>query len=122
MFLLIKCIDFNENLHVDINGDEISPPVPATAREYLEIDYRGFCDFAEEVDGPPIWHCCNWARNTDLSDGLELPITLLSGPWSEDMLKYLFWLVRSGAQIDWIGSTLGEVSQTALFQSYFLLD
>ena len=74
------------------------------------MDFAGFCDFTEEIDGPSVWHTCNWDRNTDVSDGLEIPISLLSGPWSEDMIRYLFWVVKSGAQIDWINSTIGEVS------------
>lgn len=83
---------------------------PKSAKEYFEIDFAGFSDFAEDVDGPPVWHTCNWERNTDVSDGIEIPSGLLAGPWTDDMIKHLFWLVKSGAEIDWVNSTLGEVS------------
>jgi hypothetical protein len=39
----------------------------------------------------------------------EIPESLLRGPWSPDMVMYLFWLTRAGATIDYSASTNGEV-------------
>ena len=64
----------------------------------FEQDYaRQFC----EVD----------SRNTvtDLAAGTEIPHSLLLGPWTEGMIQYLYWLIKSGATLDWIASTSGEV-------------
>jgi hypothetical protein len=46
----------------------------------------------------------------DVAEGTQIPTSLLTGPWDEDALKYLFWFVTAGAKIDWVSSTSGEVS------------
>ncbi|PQE24429.1 Actin cortical patch protein [Rutstroemia sp. NJR-2017a BBW] len=54
----------------------------------------------------------------DVAEGTQIPTSLLMGPWDEDALKYLFWFVSAGAQIDWVSSTSGETLihvQAALF-------
>jgi hypothetical protein len=51
-----------------------------------------------------------WWVHLDVAEGTQIPISLLMGPWDEDALKYLFWFVNAGAQIDWVSSTSGEVS------------
>ncbi|CZR51543.1 uncharacterized protein PAC_01420 [Phialocephala subalpina] len=81
-----------------------------TAQEYLDADFKGFSDLIlSERDGGWLWDECSWDRNSDVTEGIEMPQSLLSGPWDEDMLKYLFWLRKSGAGIDWLSSTSGEV-------------
>jgi len=39
----------------------------------------------------------------------EIPTSLLSGPWTEQNIELLFWLVRGGAMIDYSNSSAGEV-------------
>lgn len=46
---------------------------------------------------------------------LEIPHSLLRGPWSEERLKHLFWFVRAGAEIRWTDSTSGEVCLVQYF-------
>lgn len=46
----------------------------------------------------------------DIADGVEIPESLLLGPWSEDMVKHLFWMVKSGARVYFTDSISGEVS------------
>jgi len=55
---------------------------------------------------------------------VEIPESLLLGPWSEEQIKLLFWLVKSGVRVDWRDSTSGEVrfptaSSLALFINCF---
>jgi hypothetical protein len=103
-------VDFiRDGGHLDMVEPEMPTAIPQTAEEYFNADFIGFSDFAAETDGPSVWHTCNWERNTDVSDGVEIPSSLLLGPWTDDMIKHLFWLNKSGASIDWINSTSGEV-------------
>jgi len=64
----------------------------------------------QERDGLSIRRqCYNWDVNRDLVMGVEIPSSLLLGPWTEDNIKLLFWLIKAGARIDWVNSTSGEV-------------
>jgi hypothetical protein len=65
---------------------------------------------------------CNWDFNRDLAEGVEIPSSLLLGPWTEDNIKLLFWLIRAGARIDWVNSTSGEVCWTLSKLFTFLTD
>jgi hypothetical protein len=58
----------------------------------------------------------SWAVNLDVTMGVEIPDSLLRGPWTEDMIKYLFWLVKSGASVDFLNSTSGEVRSALVSQ------
>lgn len=48
-------------------------------------------------------------HNTDLATGVEIPHALLRGPWTDETVRYLYWMLISGARIDWRHSTNGEV-------------
>jgi hypothetical protein len=80
-----------------------------TAQEYFEKDFKEFSIFAKQRDGPQIWEHCRWGFNYDVARGTEIPNSLLLGPWTEESIRYLFWVTKSGAQVDFIKSTSGEV-------------
>jgi hypothetical protein len=80
-----------------------------TATEYFDNDFTSFSEFTQERDRFSIRRHYNWDVNRDLATGVEIPSSLLLGPWTEDSIKLLFWLIKAGARIDWIGSTSGEV-------------
>lgn len=48
-------------------------------------------------------------KDTDLAADIEIPHTLLRGPWTERTVQYLYWMLKSGARINWRNSTSGEV-------------
>lgn len=50
-----------------------------------------------------------WETPLKIHPQTEIPESLLRGPWSPDMVMYLFWLIRAGARIDYSASTNGEV-------------
>lgn len=50
-----------------------------------------------------------WETPLKIHPRTEIPESLLRGPWSPDMVMYLFWLTRAGARIDYSESTNGEV-------------
>ena len=50
-----------------------------------------------------------WEAPLGIHPHTEIPESLLKGPWSPDMVEYLFWLTRAGARIDYSASTNGEV-------------
>ena len=51
-----------------------------------------------------------WTTYLDVASTFEIPQSLLLGPWTEDMTRMLFWLVKGGAKFNWLTSTSGEVS------------
>jgi hypothetical protein len=50
-----------------------------------------------------------WISFLHMHPQFDIPESLLQGPWTEDMVEYLFWLIRAGAKIGWTNSTNGEV-------------
>ncbi|RAL65989.1 hypothetical protein DID88_005650 [Monilinia fructigena] len=54
-----------------------------------------------------------WARlptYVNLPRDTEIPHKLLMGPWNEEAVRFLFWLVMGGVRIDWLTSTSGEAA------------
>jgi hypothetical protein len=52
-----------------------------------------------------------WSNpSTDASNRVEIPHSLLLGPWSEEMIRHLFWVVKNGGCVNWVTSSTGEVS------------
>ena len=47
-------------------------------------------------------YCC-------LAKGVELPHSILRGPWGEEEIRYLFWVMDAGGELNWTTSTTGEV-------------
>ncbi|KFY43268.1 hypothetical protein V495_04041 [Pseudogymnoascus sp. VKM F-4514 (FW-929)] len=58
-----------------------------------------------------------WKSPLKIHPQTEMPESLLRGPWSPDMVMYLFWLIRAGARIDYSASTNGEVARHGLDQA-----
>lgn len=65
---------------------------------------------AEKVENISLRPVFRWKTTLSIHPQTEIPESLLRGPWSPDMIMYLFWLIRAGARIDYSGSTNGEVS------------
>ncbi len=97
-----------ENLQMESTEQETNL-IKITAAGYFEADFQGFSNFAAQRDGDWVWKQCTWDLNSDVADGVEIPHTLLLGPWTEEMIRHLFWIKKSGASIDWVNSTSGEV-------------
>lgn len=73
------------------------------APETVDSTLPGLVERREQIFDLGIRNHANVARGT------EIPHTLLMGPWDEEAVKFLFWLVMGGARIDWLASTSGEV-------------
>lgn len=99
--------------HEGESEDGISPEVTTT--EYFNDDFTSFSEFVQEPDGGDIWESCSWHTDKDVASGVEIPESLLHGPWDEAKIKFLFWIVKlGGATIDWLNSTSGEVALEGL--------
>lgn len=87
-----------------------------TPAKYLDEDFEAFSSDVrgENVDSDFKRH---WTTYVDVANGLEIPESLLLGPWTEEMVRYLYWLVRGGAELNWLTSTSGEVSQAQPYSS-----
>ncbi|KAI1007845.1 hypothetical protein K3495_g380 [Podosphaera aphanis] len=46
--------------------------------------------------------------------GVQIPNRLLQGPWSDEDVKYLFWIIKSGARVGQLDSTSREVALIGL--------
>jgi len=99
-----------------LKSQSISPETASelTSVEYLNNDFAGFSQFLKIRDGGRPFDDCSWAGNTDVADDVEIPNSLLLGPWTDEMIKQLFWLIKSGAEIGWLYSTSGEVALDGL--------
>lgn len=83
-----------------------------TAAERFGEDFAAFINATLSPDFSPILRHCDPETNyrfRDLADETEIPHNLLIGPWTEGSVRYLYWLVKSGAKLEWITSTSGEV-------------
>jgi len=106
------CSDEDEDEDNDGTPPELAE---LNAIEYFNNDFTSFSEFVHERDGSWTWEHCSWHNNKDVADGVEIPTSLLLGPWDEAKIKHLFWLVKSGgATIDWLNSTSGEVALEGL--------
>jgi hypothetical protein len=102
-------LDFLDNNEQSSRTTDNMVPTQLTAQKYFEKDFREFSVFAKQRDGPHIWEHCTWELNFDVARGTEIPNSLLLGPWTEESIRYLFWATKSGARVDFIKSTSGEV-------------
>ena len=109
----------------DIEGID---PKTASAAELLDNDFAKYCNAFQRMDVSSITDASETldlisssveqreqifdlgSQNyANVARGTEIPHTLLMGPWDEEAVKFLFWLVMGGARIDWLASTSGEV-------------
>lgn len=80
---------------------------------HFEADYAEFLHLTQLGESgeeimfirPPF----RWETPLGIHPQTEIPESLLRGPWSPDMVMYLFWLTRAGVSIDYSASTSGEV-------------
>jgi hypothetical protein len=80
-----------------------------TPAKYFEEDFAVFSSYLlRQRDIADI--ISHWTTYVNVADGFEIPHSLLLGPWTEEMTRYLYWMVKGGAQFDWLNSTSGEVS------------
>ncbi|KAI9056147.1 hypothetical protein LZ554_001075 [Drepanopeziza brunnea f. sp. 'monogermtubi'] len=89
-------------------------PVPTiTQEEYLNIDYTAFENtISSSTDDN--WPSTSWTTHSHLSPSVEIPHTLLLGPFTPPSLRHLFYLIKSGAKLSWHSSTSGEVALEGL--------
>ena len=80
-----------------------------TVTDLFDEDFADFSSLIEQqIESRTVQHYC-WDTYVDVAEGVEIPSSLLLGPWTEDMVKHLYWLVKGNAKIDWITSISGEV-------------
>jgi hypothetical protein len=88
-----------------------APEVPnKLPSEYFEDDFKVFSDLVQNRRFSKHKDAC-WDTYIGVSDGTEIPHTLLLGPWTEESTRHLFWMVKfGGAELEWVTSAIGEVS------------
>ncbi|KAL3422303.1 hypothetical protein PVAG01_06459 [Phlyctema vagabunda] len=84
-------------------------------QELFEKDYIQFCQ-AVELDEDSIASAANWDKYNDIHYRTEIPGNLLAGPWTEEMVRKLFWLVRGGASVQ---RTIESTSTEAALEGFF---
>jgi hypothetical protein len=96
---------------LDFMESALRSPLPprVTATEYFEADFQTFTTYITQVEQNTSCDDVNWNTCADVALGINIPESLLSGPWTEEKIRYLFWMTKSGARIDWLISTSGEV-------------
>ncbi|RDW80057.1 hypothetical protein BP6252_04695 [Coleophoma cylindrospora] len=94
------------SLQVSHRGEKALIPTGESYSAAFEKDYQNFCEAVEQ--GEDYMRLCNWDKYVDVHYRTEIPSRLLTGPWTEDDIRLLFWLVRGGACIQF-----GQESTTA---------
>lgn len=97
------------------NPDLVLDPKIKVA-ERFSTDFQCFLDSIKKPDFNINWNIDKTIidanteyQRRDIAKGVEIPHSLLLGPWTEDMTQYLYWLAKSGATVNWVTSTSGEV-------------
>lgn len=117
---------WDEHYRYEIETDmEDVDPKTASATELLNNDFAKYRYAFERMDRTSdlftagisnlnlaVEHLkrLNVPTYVNVAKGTEIPHTLLMGPWNEEAIRFLFWLVMGGARIDWLTSTSGEVN------------
>lgn len=86
---------------------------PKTVVERFNEDFEAFLDAAKDPKQENLRQNCivNYSYNVkDIALTVEIPHSLLLGPWTEGKTRYLYWLIKSGATLNWLTSTSGEVN------------
>lgn len=83
-------------------------PSGLSAVKYFNIDFEDFSTLVQAPDGDFLWDEYSWDVGKDVKNSVEVPEKLLLGPWTEEMVKHLFWLIKAGARVDFL-TTSGEV-------------
>ncbi|KAI6249060.1 hypothetical protein HI914_02759 [Erysiphe necator] len=99
--------DFNPCKKFDVKDIDTSHFNP---KEYLEHDFKGFIEITSLRDQIPNKHELCWETGCEVAKGVEIPKSLLSGPWSDEDIKHLFWTIKSGAELSWLNSIAGEMA------------
>ncbi|KAF4630934.1 hypothetical protein G7Y89_g7204 [Cudoniella acicularis] len=94
---------------VSINSLNRLPKISATAEEYFNADFGLFYRFTAQHY---VEHFAFHSDDANLEQRTEIPESLLLGPWDINQIRFLFWVVKSGARIDWFTSVSGETALT----------
>jgi hypothetical protein len=79
-----------------------------TPAMYFEDDFTVFSSYVQRQHTTENM-TLQWDTYVDVAKDLEIPQSLLLGPWNEEKTRFLYWLVKGGARFDWLNSTSGEV-------------
>lgn len=88
-----------------------------TVEEHFDKEFERFSVLTSQENPRRAIEVSNWSRLcSDVDDHAEIPERLLDGQISgtDDQRKFLFWIVKSGARIQWETSTSGEVALAGL--------
>lgn len=104
--------DFEQFTHTEtrtpaeeLSGDSTLEDFDGQYAEFLQLTHPEAAREEGMTTGPTF----RWQTPLKIHPQTEIPESLLRGPWSPDMVMYLFWLIRAGARIDYSASTNGEV-------------
>ncbi|CCU74413.1 hypothetical protein BGHDH14_bghG000309000001001 [Blumeria hordei DH14] len=104
-------VDFNSPAD---NLGKAQPLENPYEQAFFDKEFESFRAITRLRENIPRWKDLCWDRNSIVSSGAEIPDSLLLGPWSEEMLKKLFFIIRLGASIENWYSNKGETLFTGL--------
>jgi hypothetical protein len=84
-----------------------------TEDNWFDQDYSEFRAMAGGIgdpnDGNTIHLPWKWEGFLMIHPDTDIPVHLLSGPWTGETVKHLFWFLRAGARVRDLWTTSGEV-------------
>ncbi|TQS34208.1 hypothetical protein Golomagni_05417 [Golovinomyces magnicellulatus] len=69
-------------------------------QEILDKCFNKFSDITNLREKIPERFELSLGDSCDFAGKVEIPISLITGPWSGDMLKYFFWILLSWTELD----------------------
>lgn len=112
--------DSDQSIHIESHAPAKRVPEDSE-RHNFDGQYAEFLKLtdpeAARNEGVTTRPTFRWESPLKIHPQTEMPESLLRGPWSPDMVMYLFWLIRAGARIDYSASTNGEVRAICIVQS-----
>jgi hypothetical protein len=112
--------DSDQSIHIESHAPAKRVPEDSE-RHNFDGQYAEFLKLtdpeAARNEGVTTRPTFRWESPLKIHPQTEMPESLLRGPWSPDMVMYLFWLIRAGARIDYSASTNGEVRVICIVQS-----
>jgi len=99
-----------EELSINSNtGMDYTLLPPKNAMESFEDAFSMFSSTVTDRDFSLYKFTRYRAHYNCLAKGVELPHSILRGPWTEETIQYLFWIMVAGGELNWTTSTTGEV-------------
>ncbi|RKF82651.1 hypothetical protein GcC1_012036 [Golovinomyces cichoracearum] len=109
----IRNFHFSQPLNAKIEFDP---------QEMLDQCFKKFSDITNLREKIPEQYEFNLGYGSDFAGKVEIPTSLITGPWSGQMLKYFFWILLSWTELDSVKCAASEKALEGLKRAILIGD